>query len=405
MTSLWYKLAALALLVVAAACIPTEPLPPLARQPGLYGDAFAGSLDIEVIDEPTGAQMSANVEVVDATGRVFTGGGNGPYRFEDAALVPPLSVHVGGIARPQAFIGIASSRVVIGVARAGGLRVSGRVVGAETLGASAVVVGVVAPISFVRTDALGRGAPVPCVLDGDGCVFGIEDTAEGADTVVATLHDGAGAAIGFGITSLSSSGGVLVLPSVPIPTLSLVLPPTPTPPPGLSAVVGVPGLACASGVVFLAQAASADSRVVVPALSGLAGDPSWWIVAEARGVGEARSVILQRGLREPSAVGAWPAWLEVPSASIDADGRVTLLPSAGATLHAIDWLAASGAVVASALVVDAAAPIYFAPAVGATAIRVRAIDAVDASASALSLRAAEHTVTRFAESTIAIPPR
>jgi hypothetical protein len=167
----------------------------------------------------------------------------------------------------------------------------------------------------------------------------------------------------------------------------------------------VPGLANASGVVFLAQTASADSRVAVPALSGLAGDPSWWILAEARGASDARSVILQRGLREPSAVGAWPAWLDAPSASIGADGRVTLLPSAGATLHAIDWLAASGAVVASALVVDPEAPIHFAPAVDATAIRVRAIDAIDAGPGSLSLRAAERTVTRFAESTIAIPPR
>ena len=110
-------------------------------------------------------------------------------------------------------------------------------------------------------------------------------------------------------------------------------------------------------------------------------------------------------MRGLGAVGAWPAWLDVPSANIAADGRVTLLPSAGATLHAIDWLAASGEVVASALVVDAAAPLHFAPAVAASAIRVRAIDAIDARSSALSLRAAERTVTRFAESTIAIPPR
>lgn len=171
----------------------------------------------------------------------------------------------------------------------------------------------------------------------------------------------------------------------------------------MSAVVGVPGLATSSGVAFLEQTATVDSELSVPDLAGMPGDPSWWILAEARGLVGERSVVIQRGLREPSAVREWPEWLGAPSASLAADGVVTLVPAAGATLHAIDWLSASGEVLASALVVDATAALHFVPGVAAASIRVRAIDAPGASATSLELRAAERSVVRFAETTIAAP--
>ena len=404
MATLGVKVAPWAVLLSLVAC-GNDPPAAIDRARGISGGALAGHLEVLVVDEQTQLPISSTVEVVDGAGNtVGTANGDGPFVFDGATLVAPLTVRVRSAARPQALVGLAGARAVIGVSNATTQRVDGRVLGADRLGAISVVAGALAPVSFVRTDALGRGETVACVPDASGCAFQISAASSSAATIVATLRDADGHALGFGLTSIAAGSAELTLPPTLMPSQTLMVPAALDPPAGLGAVVGVPGLATPAGFVFLEQAPSADGQIVVPELAAMEGNPSWWLIADARGGTGARSVILQRGLRDPSAVGVWPAWLAVPDASVAADGVITLIAVPGATLYAVDWLDASAEVLASALSVDASAPIRFTPPPDAVSIRVRAIDAIGASASSLDLTAAERTITRFSEMTFALTP-
>lgn len=373
--------------------------------PGISGGAIAGRLEVFVVDESTGAPISSSIEVVLADGTIAeSASGDGRFVVESAMLAAPLTIRVGDVDRPQAITGVAGARVVIPIARARVRTIEGRVLGADTLGASDVVVGALAPVSFVRTDALERGAPIGCTVDAEGCRFRIERASATADTIVATVRDETGRAIAFGI-GVAGEGPTdvsLIDPGMRAPALDLAIPSPSMPPTGLAAVVGVPGLVTPGGLVFLEQTA-VDAMIGVPELAGSIGDGSWWLLAEAGPSLDdrsRRSVILQRGLTSPSSVGAWPAWLDAPVASLDAEGIVTIEPVEGATLYAIDWLAPTGVVLASALVVDVTAPISFAPPVDADRVRVRALDAPGASAGVLDLEATERGIVRFSEVTL-----
>lgn len=190
MNSLGSKIVLAVTLLVATAGCGEDPPGLVDTEPGISGGALAGRLEVLVVDEATRTPIAASVEVVDGAGRVVgMAGGDGPFVFESAMLVAPLTVRVSGASRPQALIGLAGARAVIAVARAASQRIVGRVLRAEAIEPGAVVVSAVAPVTFVRTDALARATPVPCDPEAGGRGFHIDAAASGADMVVATLRD------------------------------------------------------------------------------------------------------------------------------------------------------------------------------------------------------------------------
>ena len=204
-------------------------------EPGITGPTLDGSLEVIVVDELTHHAIDATVEIVHADGTLGPLAGDGRFSIDDDALRGAISIHVTAVDRPQAFVGVTGSRVVIPIARASVAALEGTVTGAGALGASDVVVGALVPPSFVRTDVLGRAATSSCVVDASGCRFRIEGAPDTSDTLVATLRDEAGAAIAFGI----GAPGPLDLsdPSARVPAIELTVASPPAPPIGLLSLI------------------------------------------------------------------------------------------------------------------------------------------------------------------------
>lgn len=398
------RLLFLSFLVGLAGCASAPP--PIERfEPGVRGSSLRGMLEVITIDEETREPMPATITIVHGSGTLLPLESQGRITLSDPALAGAISIHVTDVPRPQALVGVTGSEIVIPIARSRVRPIAGEVHGAASLGASEVAVGAPVRPSLMRTEALDHASSAGCAMDAEGCRFAI-DAPVSADTVVATLRDGTGVAIAFGIGRVGSGlEGVridLADPAARMAAIELPIPSPSRPPSGLDAVVGVPGLLTSSGVVILDQMPSVRGSVAVPELSGAIADGSWWLLAEAGPSfidRSRRSVILQRGLRDPSAPGAWPAWLEAPELTIEA-GAPSFSPVSGASVHVLDWLAPDGAVLASAWVLDPSAPLAFAPDVAAERIRLRAIDAPGASPGALDLRAVERAIVRFSETTL-----
>ena len=406
MTSLPGRVAvtlAVALSLVGCGEGPT-PIPEGPFAPGISGGALAGRVEVIVIDEETREllpQATIAIGGADATALVTREDAPGFAVIEDARVAGAIWVRIatgGPWEGVTPWVGVAGDRVVVAVPRRAGRAIDGRVAGADTLGAADVLAGPLETPRFTSFGALDRAAPSACTLAADGSCRFTAVASESASRAVATVRDASGAPIAFGLGPLAPGGTAdisLLDPSMRVPVVELSLGASlPTPPAGLDAVVGVPGLATAEGIGLLPQTAGADGSLGVPELSGPLADASWWVLLEARSAdGAARSVVVQRGIRDPEGVRELPPFLAPPEVSVVGD-EVQIGEVAGASLFVVECAGAS-----TMLVLDPAAT---APDLGACAglLRVRAIDAPGASGAALDLDAVERGAHRFSETAL-----
>jgi hypothetical protein len=379
------------------------PIPEGPFAPGISGAALAGRVEVIVIDEETRELLpQATIAIGAADGSTLFTREDAPgfAAIEDARIAGAISVRVttaGAWAGVTTWAGVAADRVVVAVPRRAGRAIDGRVAGADTLGAADVLAGPLETPRFTSFGALDRAAPSACAMLGDGSCRFTGVASESASRAVAIVRDASGAPIAFGVGPLAVDGTAdisLLDESMRAPVVELALGASlPMPPPGLDAVVGVPGLATAEGIGLLPQTPGSDGSLGVPELAGPLADASWWVLLEARSAdGSARSVVVQRGIRDPGGVGTLPELLAPPAVTVTSGGEVQIAEVAGASLFVVECASAE-----TTLVLDLAAAPALGPCDGR--LRVRAIDAPGASGAALDLDTVDRTAQRFSETT------
>lgn len=259
--------------------------------------------------------------------------------------------------------------------------------------------------SSVRLAGTSGSALAACTSGAAGSCTAVLDTdaAPSGRLVLVAVTDGAGAARRLVRFDGVVTGASLELGAGEDLALETLVASVPSVPAGLTAVVGVPGISFGSAVGVLGFSVEGTSPALpLPVVTGMLA--TRWALFVARGEEAGvpdetrRSVLVDR--RAETSLGPWTSWLAPPD--LDGTGEALgLVPSAGATVHAIDWLSGDEAVLRTDMILDASLPLET-PA-GATGARVRALD-TDASPAALVLDTAERATTRFAERDVATLP-
>lgn len=399
--------------IVVAGC-GSDPAPPAAAPTGARGAALAGRMEVDVVVEPerrplAGAVVRARSIESGALLAEARTDAAGFAVLESPVLQGSVTIEAEGETSAQLWMGVRTDEVVLALpgepARA---EIVGNVRGLpDSWEASSVEVGAATQVSLLRTGSLARAATAPCNPRADvGCGFFLESDAAPETLAVATVRGASGAASGFVLGTLGPAGGTLSQP-VEATDLAVALPSAA----GLAGIVGVPGVARDGALVLLPQTSPDPALLAVPARESLGPRDRYWVLVEARptlagGVAdpEARTVLFARGASTAADLPRWSAWLPAPSATLAVDGGVSFEAVAGADVHVVDWLDASGAIVASAwlldptvLSVEALRPTRLDPGGRVTRVRVRALDTVAPGPSGFEATTLDAAVERFSE--------
>jgi hypothetical protein len=401
---------ALGLLVAGCGSDPALPEP---DPTGARGALLAGRMEVAVVLEPerrvvAGAVVRARAIDTGALLAEARTDAAGLAVLEAPELRGAVTIEAEGTSGAQLWMGVRHDEVVIALpGERARVPVVGNVRGLPAAwDASSVEVAAATQVSLLRTGSLARAATVPCVTAAsEGCGFSLESAAAPEALAVATVRGASGAASGFVLGTIGPMGGTLAQP-VEATALAVSLPSAT----GLTGIVGVPGVARDGALALLPQSPADPGLLAVPDRAALASGDRYWVLVEARPTlagapdPDARTVLFARGASSAADLPRWSAWLPAPAASLTVDGGVSFEAVAGADVHVVDWLDASGAIVASAwlldptvLSVEALRPTRLDPGGQVTRVRVRAIDTLAPGASGFELGALEVAVERFSE--------
>lgn len=366
----------LAIALLGAACRGPAPLEgPL--EPGVSGGALSGRLEVVAIDELTREPIEASVTV--APDGLAAATGSSPFVHESAQPFERADVTViAGVARVR-WVGVRGARVVIPVPRRETREVAVELRGTAPSGASAIELTSLAPLHVLRSGGVGGAATACAPVDACASL----EVPEGARGLVASVLDADGVPLAFAVGEVGAAIDLDAAREAIAVEAGL-----PDAPPGLDAVVGVPGLTRARELARLP--AARGFTFVVPGPDAGTADASFWILARAQGT-DRSSTVVQRGLREASDAGEWPAWLETPSLT-PLDGALFAVPPAGATLLVVERTEAD--VEELTLYLEPPADLEIAP---AASVVVRAVDGGRLDAGALDLDAFEDAAVRWSE--------
>ena len=380
---------------------------------GLAGEPLGGTLHVFVVDGADGdvAVEGASVRVGAATAPIAEGvtDGDGLVTLSAAGLSGPVSVSAemdGHV--PTTWVGVDRSSLTISLARSGGApfaTLSGSIEGFEDAAPElghrrlAVVdathaaedIPFVAPAAVPAVD----GAPHVCVRgeSPSPCSFTLQAVA-GTRTVFATIvdvdegptdspDDDTREVIGFvhsapiEIDEGASVGGVRLDQSIDAVGLSVELPGLP---PGLTSVVGIPGVRGGSGeqvMLVPLGATPADATAWVPSLDGELAGGSYWVIGRAASAdGLLVSTRIGRGFTDAAQPVALDAWAPPPEVTIESDA-LAIAGTPGAAYHDVR-LSASGAVTWQVVVVGRSDRVAFdlAPAGSVTSGAVATVTAI-----------------------------
>lgn len=380
MRSLLFSCSSASLALALAACSTTA----ASSASGIGGAMLTTSLSVHVEGERDGAPIAG--ASVDVGGAVAATDAHGDATLTTTSGPVTLRVSAAGFVTER-WIGVDRDHATVSLVTPLAART---LTGTITGGHADSVVSVATAITMLRTSS-PLASTSSCAGGACDVTLTVETRAPALDVVLveasaARLAEGV-ALDGAGHFALDAAA---IEESARLVTLDVTLPSAP----GLEAVVGVPGVASASGVVLFPALTPVAASLSAPALEGaLAGDRLWYVARAANADGSGVSMIFDRQVGADGAVQLPSAFLAIPSVTPTASIGIAVDPEVD--LYVVEVY--SGDTAERVLVLRPRGARVDVPVelTGVSRVVVRAVDTL-AQPGAIDLDAAEASATRIA---------